>query len=34
MMYGICVDKRALALAESVSYSFGFCADCTLKNAA
>ena len=33
-MYGSCVESRALALAASLSYSFGFWADCTLKNAA
>ncbi len=33
-MYGNCVDRRALALAASLSYSLAFCADCTLKNAA
>ena len=33
-MYGSWVESRALALAASVSYFFGFWADCAPKNAA
>src|SRR5688572_31486406 len=33
-MYGSCAEMRAFAVAESLSYTFGFCDDCTLKNAA
>ena len=33
-MYGSCAEIRAFAVAEGVSYTFGFCADCTLKKAA
>src|SRR6185295_17678578 len=33
-MYGSCADSRALAVADGVSYTFAFCADCTEKKAA
>src|SRR5215208_255847 len=33
-MYGSCAEMRALADAEGASYTFGFCADCTLKKQA
>src|SRR5215216_1522092 len=33
-MYGSCAEMRALAVAESLWYCLGSCADCTLKNAA
>ena len=33
-MYGSWAEMRAFAVAESVWYFFGFCVDCTLKNAA
>src|SRR5712691_8711222 len=33
-MYGSWAEMRAFAVAASVWYFFGFCEDCTLKNAA